>query len=110
MGKIRLSQTPWLNHSWHVALYVTARGLTTSPISSGERVFQIDLDFIDHACFDLLMNWEKQHQATGGSLVMDWETLTARFRQAGRRPVAPAAVVASSMRQAGEAGSVQRRA
>jgi Family of unknown function (DUF5996) len=32
VGKIRLLQTPWLNHSWHVALYVTARGLTTSPI------------------------------------------------------------------------------
>ena len=29
VGKIRLVQTPWLNHSWHVALYVTARGLTT---------------------------------------------------------------------------------
>jgi hypothetical protein len=31
-GKIRLALTPWQNHSWHVALYVTARGLTTSPI------------------------------------------------------------------------------
>jgi hypothetical protein len=49
VGKIRLSQTPWLNHSWHVTLYVTARGLTTSPIPYGERVFQIDFDFIDHA-------------------------------------------------------------
>lgn len=48
VGKIRLAQTPWLNHSWHVALYVTARGLTTSPIPYGERVFQIDFDFIDH--------------------------------------------------------------
>jgi hypothetical protein len=48
IGKIRLSQTPWLNHSWHVALYVTARGLTTSPIPFGERIFQIDFDFIDH--------------------------------------------------------------
>src|SRR3984893_2499814 len=48
VGKIRLSQTPWLNHSWHVALYMTARGLTTSPIPFGERVFQIDFDFIDH--------------------------------------------------------------
>jgi hypothetical protein len=48
VGKIRLSQTPWLNHSWHVALYVTARGLTTSPIPFGERIFQIDFDFIDH--------------------------------------------------------------
>jgi hypothetical protein len=49
VGKIRLSQTPWLNHSWQVPLYVTVRGLTTSPIPYGERAFQIDLDFIDHA-------------------------------------------------------------
>jgi hypothetical protein len=48
VGKIRLSRTPWLNHSWHVALYVTARGLTTSPIPDGARSFQIDFDFIDH--------------------------------------------------------------
>jgi len=48
VGKIRLAQTPWQNHSWHVALYVTARGLTTSPIPHGERSFQIDFDFIDH--------------------------------------------------------------
>jgi len=38
------------------------------------------LSFIDHACLELLMNWEKQHAATGGSLVMDWDSLTARFR------------------------------
>ena len=48
VGKIRLARTPWLNHSWHVALYVTARGLTTSPIPDGARSFQIDFDFIDH--------------------------------------------------------------
>jgi hypothetical protein len=48
VGKIRLAQTPWLNHSWHVPLYVTARGLTTSPIPYRHRAFQIDLDFIDH--------------------------------------------------------------
>ena len=48
VGKIQLSLTPWLNHSWHVVLYVTARGLTTSPIAYGARVFQIDFDFIDH--------------------------------------------------------------
>lgn len=48
VGKIRLAQTPWGNHSWHVALYVTAHGLTTSPIPYGERVFQIDFDFIAH--------------------------------------------------------------
>jgi hypothetical protein len=47
-GKIRLTKAPWLNHSWHVALYVTARGLTTSPVPDGARTFQIDFDFIDH--------------------------------------------------------------
>ncbi len=48
VGKIRLAQTPWVNHSWHVTLYVTARGMTTSPIAHGARAFQIDFDFIDH--------------------------------------------------------------
>ena len=45
VGKIRLSQTPWLNHSWQVPL-----------LPYGERVFQIDFDFIDHA----LQAWWKQ--------------------------------------------------
>ena len=48
VGKVRLSRSPWLNHSWHVALYVTPRGLTTSPVPDGARTFQIDFDFIDH--------------------------------------------------------------
>jgi len=48
VGKIRLVQTPWLNHSWHATLYVTARGLTTSSIPYEDRSFQIDFDFIDH--------------------------------------------------------------
>lgn len=48
IGKIRLARTPWLNHSWHVTLYVSARGLTTGPIPGGDRSFQIDFDFIDH--------------------------------------------------------------
>jgi Family of unknown function (DUF5996) len=48
LGKIRLTQSPWINHSWHVTLYVTARGLTTSPIPYGNRTFQIDFDFINH--------------------------------------------------------------
>jgi hypothetical protein len=49
VGKIRLARAPWLNHSWHVALYVTARGLTTSPIPDGNGTFQIDFDLIEHA-------------------------------------------------------------
>lgn len=48
VGKVRLSLSPWTNHSWHVTLYLTARGLTTSPIFFGARVLQIDFDFVDH--------------------------------------------------------------
>ena len=48
VGKVRLALSPWINHSWHVTLYVTARGLSTSPIPYGVRTFQIDFDFIAH--------------------------------------------------------------
>ena len=48
IGKIRLAQAPMTNHWWQVPLYITSRGLTTSPIPYGARRFQIDLDFIDH--------------------------------------------------------------
>jgi hypothetical protein len=48
VGKIRLAQAPMINHWWQVPLYVTSRGLTTSPIPYGHRIFQIDFDFIDH--------------------------------------------------------------
>ena len=48
VGKIRLALTPWTNHSWHVTLYLTSRGLTTSPIPHGTRIFEIRFDFIDH--------------------------------------------------------------
>ncbi len=48
VGKIRLTWTPWINHSWHVTLYLTARGLTTSPIPHPAGIFEIRFDFIDH--------------------------------------------------------------
>ena len=48
VGKVRLARLPWVNHSWHVTLYVTARGLTTGPLPHGTRAFQIDFDFVDH--------------------------------------------------------------
>ena len=48
VGKIRLMQTPWLNHSWHVPLYVNSKGLTTSPIAHGSRSFELQFDFIEH--------------------------------------------------------------
>ncbi len=58
-----------------------AATLQEVPPSTELHVHIEELGHIDHACLDLLMNWEKQHEATGGSLVIDWDTLTAKFRQ-----------------------------
>jgi hypothetical protein len=56
VGKVRLALTPAVNHWWHVPLYVTARGLTTSPMPVGGRSVEIEFDFIGHrlliACTD----------------------------------------------------------
>jgi hypothetical protein len=48
VGKVRLALTPWINHSWHVTLRVTARGLGTPLISAQGQDFQVEFDFIDH--------------------------------------------------------------
>ncbi len=48
VGKIRLALTPLQNHWWNVPLYVTSRGLTTSPIPNGDRPFELWFDFLDH--------------------------------------------------------------
>jgi len=48
VGKVRMTLTPPLNHWWHVPLYVSARGLTTSAIPYASGQFQVDFDFIDH--------------------------------------------------------------
>jgi len=47
-GKVRLARAPVVNHWWSVALYVTARGLTTSAIPDGQRVFDMEFDFVEH--------------------------------------------------------------
>jgi hypothetical protein len=59
VGKIRLTQSPWVNHSWHSTLYVNARGLTTSLLPHGARAFEILFDLIDH---ELIV------QTTGGAV------------------------------------------
>jgi Family of unknown function (DUF5996) len=48
VGKTRLRLSPKQNHWWHCTLYVTSRGLGTSPMPYGERTFEIDFDFLDH--------------------------------------------------------------
>src|SRR5690349_16600591 len=51
VGKVRLALSPLLNHWWEVPLYVTARGLTTSPIPYKTGILEIGFDFIDHKLF-----------------------------------------------------------
>jgi len=48
VGKVRLAHAPMVNHWWQVPLYVSARGLTTSAILYGDRIFDLEFDFIDH--------------------------------------------------------------
>ncbi len=48
IGKVRLALTPWVNHSWQVPLYLTARGLGTSPIPLESEAVEVEFDFIEH--------------------------------------------------------------
>jgi hypothetical protein len=51
VGKVRLAQTPWINHSWHATFYVTPRGLTSSSVPHGEQAFDMEFDFHRHRLF-----------------------------------------------------------
>jgi hypothetical protein len=84
VGKIRLTKSPWLNHSWHVALYVTARGLTTSPIPDALRTFQIDFDFIDHTLrISTSDGAERQFALAGHSVASFYVAVLAALRDLG---------------------------
>ncbi|HXR87805.1 MAG TPA: DUF5996 family protein [Stellaceae bacterium] len=48
VGKVRLALTPWVNHSWQVPLYVSARGLTTGPIPASKEILELEFDFLTH--------------------------------------------------------------
>jgi len=65
VGKVRLALSPWVNHGWHVALYVSARGLGTSPIPAGNEVFEIDFDFIAHQLVIRTSRGEERRLALG---------------------------------------------
>jgi hypothetical protein len=84
VGKIRLARAPWLNHSWHVALYLTARGLTTSPIPDGARTFQIDFDFIDHVLrISTSDGATRQFAFAGKSVASFYATVMANLAELG---------------------------
>src|SRR5581483_5891808 len=61
VGKIRLKLSPFINHWWETALYVSTHGLRTSPIPYGTRTFEIEFDFIDHIL--LIQTSEGRYQA-----------------------------------------------
>jgi MFS superfamily sulfate permease-like transporter len=67
-----------------------AAALEQVPPSVALHVHLEELGYIDHACMDLLMSWEKQHESQGGQLYVDWPGLEARFRSKGPRTAAAA--------------------
>lgn len=68
-----------------IRLPVLAAELERVPAGCELHVDFQHLDYIDHACLELLLNWAKQHEQTGGRLIIDWESLHARFQPAGKR-------------------------
>jgi len=87
IGKIRLVQTPWWNHSWHVPLYVTARGLTTSSIPHGRRHFDMEFDFIDHRLAIRVSDGATRELALQPRTVADFYTKVMRSLQELDLPV-----------------------
>jgi hypothetical protein len=72
VGKVRLAQAPWLNHSWHVPLYVNARGLTTSLMPCEGRDFEIQFDFIEHVLDIQVADGERARLALRPQSVADF--------------------------------------
>ena len=75
VGKVRLSLTPWVNHSWQVPLYVTARGLGTSPMPYGSELLEIEFDFISH---DLRVRTSRGEER---ALALEPQTVADFYRQ-----------------------------
>lgn len=75
-GKYRLARTPWVNHSWHAVLYVTARGLTTSQIPDGPGGIEITFDLIDHVVVGSAANGQTARFPLGPMSVAEFH---ARF-------------------------------
>lgn len=86
VGKIRCAQTPWLNHSWHVPLYVNSRGLTTSLIPNGHLSFEIAFDFRDHALVVTTISGGRTELALEPQTVADFfSAITMKLGELGIR-------------------------
>jgi hypothetical protein len=74
IGKIRLRKMPWLNHSWHVSLYVSPRGFTTGSIPYENGLFEIEFDFLNH-----LLHF-RTSAASGGKIALESQTVAAFYQ------------------------------
>ena len=84
VGKVRLALAPPVNHWWHVPLYLTSRGLTTSPMPYGRRAFQMDFDFLDHALRIATCDGDARSVALAPRSVADFHAeVMARLREMG---------------------------
>ena len=72
VGKIRLALTPWVNHGWQVPLYVSSRGLTTSPIPVGTEVLEMEFDFTGHRIVARTSRGEESSFALAPQAVADF--------------------------------------
>jgi hypothetical protein len=83
-GKIRLACAPWANHWWHVPLYVTSRGLTTTAMPYRERSFEIVFDFLAHRLFITVSDGAVESLALAPmSVAKFYAEMTARLKKLG---------------------------
>ena len=86
VGKIRLTLTPRQNHWWHVPLYVTARGITTSPMPYKIGAFEIAFDFIDHTLSVNVSDGRRESFPLKGQSVSEfYDELLAALNRVGIR-------------------------
>jgi hypothetical protein len=84
VGKVRLALTPKVNHWWNVPLYVSSRGLTTSPIPYGERVFEVEFDFVEHKlCLRMSDGVTREHPLAPQSVADFYRDFMAMLRSVG---------------------------
>jgi hypothetical protein len=87
VGKTRLALAPMENHWWQCALYVTERGLTTSPMPSGERLLTVDFDFIDHLLVLRTSDGDARQLALAAQTVASfWARYLQALRELGVEP------------------------
>ena len=68
VGKVRLQLAPPMNHWWQIPLYLTSRGLTTSPMPYGERTLEVFFDFLQHQLIVETSDGERREISLGGSV------------------------------------------